>query len=76
MGYIDPGIFGMISQIGYVLFFSLVSALLILWRPIKRAFVRLKHTRQTHGDQPVDPGLQPAASAPDQSTTLERIRPE
>jgi hypothetical protein len=35
MGYLDPGIFGMISQIGYVLLFALVSGFMFFFQPIK-----------------------------------------
>ncbi len=35
MGYLDPGIFGMIAQLGYVLLFGLVSALMFFFQPLK-----------------------------------------
>jgi hypothetical protein len=45
MGYIDPGLFGIISQIGYVVLFGLVSGLLFFFRPLKNVFSRV-FTRQ------------------------------
>ncbi len=41
MGYIDPGIFGMITQIGYVLLFGLVSGLVFFFQPVKNLYNRL-----------------------------------
>jgi Na+-transporting methylmalonyl-CoA/oxaloacetate decarboxylase gamma subunit len=41
MGYLDPGIFGMISQIAYVLVFAVVSGLMFFFQPIKHMFDRL-----------------------------------
>jgi hypothetical protein len=41
MGYLDPGIFGMISQIGYVLLFALVSVFMFFFQPIKNAVSRV-----------------------------------
>ncbi len=41
MGYLDPGIFGMISQIGYVLLFAVVSAFMFLFQPLKNLYGRM-----------------------------------
>ena len=41
MGYLDPGIFGMISQVGYVLLFAAVSALTFFFQPLKNLFNRV-----------------------------------
>ncbi len=41
MGYLDPGIFGMISQIGYVLLFAVVSGFMFLFQPLKNLFGRM-----------------------------------
>jgi hypothetical protein len=41
MGYLDPGIFGMISQIGYVLLFAVVSGFMFFFQPIKNLFDRM-----------------------------------
>jgi len=41
MGYLDPGIFGMISQIGYVLLFAVVSGFMFLFQPLKNLFGRV-----------------------------------
>ncbi len=35
MGYIDPGAFGLIAQIGYVLLFAVVSGFMFFFKPIK-----------------------------------------
>jgi hypothetical protein len=50
MGYLDPGIFGMISQIGYVLLFAVVSAFMFLFQPLKNLFGRV-FGRGTAGSQ-------------------------
>jgi hypothetical protein len=39
--YIDPGTFGLIAQIGYMLLFGALSALLFFFRPIKALFYRI-----------------------------------
>ena len=41
MGYIDPGIFGMISQIGYLLFFAVVSGFMFFFQPLKNLYGRI-----------------------------------
>ena len=41
MGYLDPGIFGMISQIGYVLLFAVVSGFMFFFQPIKNLYTRI-----------------------------------
>jgi len=50
MGYIDPGAFGLISQIGYVILFALVTGFMFFFNPIKRGMSRLLHRgdTQTH----------------------------
>jgi len=35
MGYIDPGAFGLVSQMGYFLIFTVASVFLFVWRPVK-----------------------------------------
>ena len=41
MGYVDPGIFGMISQIGYLLVFAVVSGFMFFFQPLKNLFGRV-----------------------------------
>jgi hypothetical protein len=41
MGYINPAAFGLISQIGYLLLFAIVSSFLFFFKPLKRMFGRL-----------------------------------
>ena len=41
MGYLDPGIFGMISQIGYLLLFAVVSGFMFFFQPLKNLFNRV-----------------------------------
>jgi len=38
MGYLDPGLFGIISQIGVALGLVVVSAFAILFKPFKKWF--------------------------------------
>ena len=40
MGYIDPGAFGLISQIGYLLLFAVVSGFMFFFKPIKNLFTK------------------------------------
>ena len=54
MGYIDPGIFGMITQIGYVLLFAVVSAFMFFFQPIKNVFDRI-FRRQAAESQRTEP---------------------
>ncbi len=41
MGYIDPGIFGMISQIGYLLVFAVVSGFMFFFQPLKNLYGKI-----------------------------------
>jgi hypothetical protein len=41
MGYIDPGLFGMISQMGLAVFLVLVSVFMFFFNPIKKLFNRI-----------------------------------
>ena len=54
MGYLDPGIFGMIAQLGYVLLFGLVSAVMFFFQPLKDLANRLLRRQPTS-----DPGVEP-----------------
>jgi len=47
MGYIDPGSFGLVSQIGYILLFVLVSGFMLFFKPIKQLFNRLTGRKQS-----------------------------
>lgn len=41
MGYLDPGLFGILSQVGLGIFLLAVSAFAFFFRPIKKAFVKI-----------------------------------
>jgi hypothetical protein len=41
MGYLDPGLFGILSQVGLGIFLLAVSAFAFFFRPIKKFFARL-----------------------------------
>ena len=43
MGYIDPAAFGVISQVGYLILFALVTGFMFLFNSIKRGLSRLFH---------------------------------
>ncbi len=40
-GYIDPGTLGILSQVGYLVFYGLVAVLAFFFRPIKTFFLAL-----------------------------------
>lgn len=52
MGYLDPGIFGMISQIGYVLLFAVVSGFMFFFQPLKHMFARMLGRSTATPEQP------------------------
>jgi len=41
MGYIDPGLFGMVSQLGLTILLILGSVFMFFFNPIKKFFLRL-----------------------------------
>lgn len=41
MGYIDPGAFGIVSQIGYLVLFVFASVFLFLLKPLRRTADKL-----------------------------------
>lgn len=41
MGYLDPGLFGMLSQVGLALFLVLVSVFTFFFKPVKKFAKRL-----------------------------------
>jgi len=47
MGYVDPGAFGILSQIGYVVLFSVGSVLMFFFEPIKKGLYKLNRCKQT-----------------------------
>ena len=51
MGYIDPGAFGLISQIGYILLFAIVSGFMFFFKPIKTWLNKLFRRRQSAAQQ-------------------------
>ena len=58
MGYIDPGAFGIISQIGYVVLFALVTGFMFFFNPIKRGVSRFFRRAKTEPDSSNDRTLQ------------------
>ena len=38
MGYIDPGLFGTVSQIGLALLFVITTSFTLFFKPIKKGF--------------------------------------
>ncbi len=51
MGYLDPGLFGMLSQVGLMLLLVVVSAFTFFFRPIKKFFRRI--FKKENQDKPV-----------------------
>lgn len=41
MGYLDPGLFGILSQLGLAVFLVVVSAVTFFFKPIKTLFKRV-----------------------------------
>ena len=41
MGYLDPGIFGILSQVGLAILLIVVSAFTFFLKPIKNAFKKI-----------------------------------
>lgn len=41
MGYIDPGTFGIVSQIGYLILFIFASVFLFFMKPLRRTADKL-----------------------------------
>ena len=41
MGCLDPGLFGLLSQVGLAVFLVAVSALTVFFKPIKKLFLRI-----------------------------------
>lgn len=41
MGYLDPGLFGLLSQVGLAILLLVVSAFTFFFRPIKRFFAKI-----------------------------------
>jgi hypothetical protein len=64
MGYLDPGLFGMISQIGLAIFLLVVSVFAFFFRPVKAFFLKVfkKDNKESAGS--IDPvgSVNPAGS--------------
>lgn len=43
-GYIDPGSFGLISQVGYLILFSFLSIVLFFWHAAKSGVASIRRT--------------------------------
>jgi hypothetical protein len=41
MGYLDPGLFGVLSQVGLAVLLLAVSAFSFFFKPIKKLFLRI-----------------------------------
>ncbi len=56
MGYIDPGAFGLISQIGFILLFAIVSAFMFFFNPLKQLVGKFFRRRVAapKSDNPID----------------------
>ncbi len=54
MGYIDPGLFGMISQMGLAVLLVLVSVFMFFFNPIKKLFNRI-FKKEEPSDPPSPP---------------------
>jgi hypothetical protein len=50
MGYLDPGLFGIISQVGLAILLAVVSVFMFFLNPIKKFFKRLGNKHETGGD--------------------------
>ena len=42
MGYVDPGSFGVLSQIGYVILLTIMTGLMFFFSPIKKTIRKLR----------------------------------
>ena len=58
MGYLDPGLFGLLSQVGLTILLLLVSAFAFFFKPIKRFFLMLIKREKSGQDEPA-PGDNP-----------------
>jgi len=54
MGYIDPGLFGMISQMGLTVFLVIVSVFMFFFNPIKKLFNQIFKNKES-SDPPSSP---------------------
>ena len=56
MGYIDPGAFGLISQIGYIVLFAVVSGFMFFFNPLKKLARKIfkKQVATPKSDNPTD----------------------
>lgn len=50
MGYIDPGLFGIISQIGIAIGLVVVSAVAFIFKPFKKLFSGKKNPEEKKQD--------------------------
>jgi uncharacterized iron-regulated membrane protein len=55
MGYVDPGAFGLISQIGYILLFAIVSGFMFFFNRLKSMVKRLFSPKSAKNARP-EPG--------------------
>ncbi len=56
MGYLDPGIFGILSQAGLAILLIAVSIFTFFMKPIKKAFKKIfkGNTQERPADSPAD----------------------
>ena len=52
MGYLDPGLFGLFSQVGLAIFLVVVSAFTFFFKPIKKVLSRLFKRENPNHSQP------------------------
>jgi hypothetical protein len=65
VGYIDPGSFGLISQIGYMILFTCVTWFILLTRPVRGLIARFfrmlrpNSTAKKRAESPVEERMDP-----------------
>jgi hypothetical protein len=54
MGYLDPGLFGILSQVGLAIFLVLVSVFTFFFKPVKKFFRRFLKIKESQApDEPI-----------------------
>jgi hypothetical protein len=54
MGYLDPGLFGLISQLGVSLLFIAATAFMFFFKPIKKVFNKAFNKEQSEEPENTD----------------------
>lgn len=58
MGYIDPGMSGVVSQLGYIVLFVITSGLLFFLKPLKNGVLRMLERQPAADDTNQKQGTQ------------------